>query len=422
MAEEEQNHIDDENVGTLSASSSIKGFLDVMYERDYRLHNNKVSAVLLATYYLANFFYSLILTIVSKVRNEDSTYCLVYMNFSITCFILEEVLNVIKYCYNRKHTTQHGQAMRENDYYDKRWSILVNYVSLLLGEFLIYPILICTLYGFINEKAWQFNSVKSGCYFIFFLYSVIMDALYMKFYVICLVIGIVGTSYAKYELIRPRKVEWKYLNPVYMTIPFTIMTALTHWFMIGIIGVRIYVDNFTPENNSTNDSVPNTGDYKVKAYTGYMIACTMFLPIASWIVYIIINKLSFYEVYSTIYHLNNGADDMPPEVSLKDKIFPVSKDHLVYTATLILTVLFFIPLFIAFAVGSFLPDFDSSEFDSSVKDAIKVLGICYIILFVLSNPQAVVIFILSLIISIMAILTVSINTFIHCIGKKFIKT
>jgi len=250
----------------------------------------------------------------------------------------------------------------------------------------IYPLVICDLHGFVNE---QFDG-EGSAFFTLLVIGVTTDAIFTRYYMVWLVIRVICASYAKYdELLRPREVKWKrYFTPVYLTIPFAVMTALTHWFMIGIIGVRIYVDNFTPEKDSR---VPNTGDYRVAPYTGYMIACGIYLPIVSWIVYIIINKLWFYEVYSTINHLNNGADHMPPQDSLKMKSFATIKDPSSYIAAVFLMV-----PFIVFTVAIFLPDYDSSEFDvaSGARIALLVLGLCFIICFLLANLQAAIIFIM----------------------------
>ena len=99
-----------------------------------------------------------------------------------------------------------------------------------MGEFLIHPIFVCTLYGFINDRTWRFDNRISACNFLFFLYGVIMDALYMKVIVILCVIKVVRT------------IDDEHLLPhhEYETIMFAIMIALTHWFMIGINGMRIF--------------------------------------------------------------------------------------------------------------------------------------------------------------------------------------
>ena len=202
-------------------------------------------------------------------------------------------------------------------------------------------------------------------------------------------VRIVRASYAKYdELARPTLVEWKrFFTPVYLSIPLAIITALTHWFMIGLVGARIHVDNFTPDNDDINSSIPDTGDYRVAPLTGCMIGCTIYLPIVSWVTYIIINKLWFYEVYSAISQLGNGADCMPVQDTWDEKLFAFIKDLRAY-----IVAVFLIAPFIAFTVGAYLLDYDSSEYEvaSSARDVIQGLAPCYIVLFIFSNLLAVV--------------------------------
>ena len=151
-----------------------------------------------------------------------------------------------------------------------------------------------------------------------------MDALYMKFYVIWLVIRVLRVSYAKCDESRaPSTVESISKAEGKRFFVLAITTALTHWLMTGIIGVRIYVDNFaiekdvtnssvnfTIQNDEINSSIPNTGDYRVTPFTGFMIACTIYLPIVSWIVQIVYYGRFFYEIYSAIHQLNTGAKFM----------------------------------------------------------------------------------------------------------------
>ena len=201
-----------------------------------------------------------------------------------------------------------------------------------------------------------------------------MNALYMKFYVIFLVIRVLRASYIKYdELARPTIVEWKrYFTPVYLSIPLAFTTAITHWLMTGIIGVRIYVDNFTPQNDDTNSSIPNTGDYRVAPLTGYMIGCTIFLPILSWITYIILNKLWFYEVYSAISQLKSANHMHLQDIWDENryvwdkKLIDFITNPLAYIAIVCL-----MASFIAYTVGTYLPDYDSSEYEvaSSARES-----------------------------------------------------
>ena len=393
--------------GTQNASNSFSGLLDILHEQrklPWNSIKNRIYKLGLFIYYFVNFVYSIVALAVQK---DHLAYHIVYIFICFTGFVFELIIMTVnvKKCLiqssgmerdtmqNRSnqigHTNQPQQAWTTNqqvqDYHRKAKSVFLDYAVSSLGELLIYPILICNLYGVINERAWHFDNGISVCNFLLFLYSVIMDALYMKFYVTWLVvIRVVCASYVKYdELKQPTQVEWKrYFTPVYLSIPLAIMTVLTHWLMTGIIGVRIYVDNST------------AGDYRVAPLTGCMIACTIYLPIVSWITYIIINKVWFYEVYSAINQLGNGADCMPEQNTWDKKLFDFIHKYLSYIAAV-----FLLLPFILFSVGCYLPDYDSSQFEvaSSARDAIQGLAPCFIILFLLSNIQAAICFIILII-------------------------
>ena len=291
---------------------AFNGFIDIMYETKklpWSVAKSMIYKMGLFVYFFLNFMYSVF---AASVQGGQHAYCLVYMSISLIGFIFE--FNVMIITIN-KYLTQccdvkDGKIQRSRDdeqVQDSRHkgkSVFIDYVISSIGEFLIYPTLICVMYGFINERSWQFDNKIHVCNLILLVYSVIMDALYMKFYVIWLVIRVLRASYAKYdELLTTRKsnLEW-YRFSVYLIL-LAIFTALTHWLMTAIIGVRIYVDNFTTKKdvtNDTNSSIPNIGDYRVAPLTGYMIGCTIYLPIVSWIVRIIYYE-SFYEIYLAIH-------------------------------------------------------------------------------------------------------------------------
>ena len=430
------------NMGIRNATNSFSGFLDILYEQRKlpgSYAKKMVHKLGLFIYYFVNFIYPIVAFAVQK---EHLIYHIVYTCICFTGFLFEVIVIILdaKICLSQRSSSNSSvedmtqittyqvgntdkpkegwtvdEPVSQQDYYYKTKSIVLYYLISSLGEFLIYPTLICVMYGFINERSWQFDNEVSVCNLILLVYSVIMDALYMKFYVIFLVIRIVCVSYAKYdELLRSRQVEWKrYFTPVYLSILLAITTALTHWLMTAIIGVRIYVDNFTTEKNDTNisinftiekddinSSVPDTGDYRVAPFTGYMIACTVYLPIVSWITYIILNKLWFYEVYSAIHQLSNGrVDHMPEEDTWDEKLFAFIKDyhHTVYhRLQSYIADLFLLLPFIVFSVGTYLPDYDSSEYEvaSSARNVIQELAPCFIIFFLFSNLQAVISFII----------------------------
>ena len=260
------------------------------------------------------------------------------------------------------------------------------------------------MYGFVNETAWEFGSAIAVCNLVFFSYSVIMDVIYIKFNLTLFVIRTTRASYDKYDKLKQTpttKVEWKrYCTPVYLTIVLAVLIALTHWLMMAIIGVRIYVDNFTIDKDDINNAIPDTGDYKVAPFTWYMMVCTIYLPILSWVAYIRLNRLWFHEVYADINQLNVRANQMPPHDTWDKKLLSFVKDPSAYIA-----VVFLMLPFVAFTVGAFLLDYDSSDYEvsESARNCLQDLGVAFIAFFALSNLQASIFFII-LVAAIIAVL------------------
>ena len=78
--------------------------------------------------------------------------------------------------------------------------------------------------------------------------------------------------------------------------------VLMHWIVLAIIGIRIYVDNFSQRKPDDDQQMqeaqempdkPETGDYSCTSYTRYMIFCGAYLPFISTAVYILLNKYWF---------------------------------------------------------------------------------------------------------------------------------
>ena len=197
---------------------------------------------------------------------------------------------------------------------------------------------------------------------------------------------IVKATYNKYdELELSTRKDWvtklcRHLSPFSLVLPYAIIQVLVHWLMLVIIGIRIYVDNFARKINDTTEI--DTGEYKTTPYTRYMVFCGGYLLIASAFVYLVLNKYWFFEVYNFI------STEQHYTVPLSVKLLAFMRDPMAY----ILVVLQVVP-FIPFALGSFLPDYDNSEFEvaSGLRTAAHVLGWCFIGFFLLSNMQAVII-------------------------------
>ena len=412
--------VDNENLieGLQNASNTFSGFIDIMHDKKklpWGFAQNTIYKLGLCTYFFVNLIYSIVAT---SVQRDQLPYHLLYVCISFIGFVIE--FGVIIIVTTRKCCTDDGDDINDGEfhradqqvqaYYRHARNVLVDYVISSIGEFLIYPTLICVLYGFINERSWQFDNGIHICNLIVLAYSVIMNALYMKFYMIFLMIKVLRASYIKYdELAQPTKVEWKrYFTPVYLSIPLAFTTAITHWSMTGIIGVRIYVDNFTPQNDDTNSSIPNTGDYRVAPLTGYMIGCTIFLPILSWMTYIILNKLWFYEVYSAISQLKS-ADHMHLQDKWDENRYVWDKKLIDFITNPLayIAIVFLMISFIAYTVGTYPLDYDSSEYKvaSSARESIHILGFCFIGLFLLSNLQAAIIFTIIVLVIVVLILS-----------------
>ena len=414
--------------GKQNATNSVKGFLDVLYDEKklpWSFAKKLIYKVGLLVYYLINFIYSVVAI---GVQANHIGYHLAYLFISLVglAYELTDITIdirkwVIQYKKNKVENTgnqpRQGWAEGEDNmslasvesneqnapqdidssvssqpqipYKKKAKGAFIDYVLRSLGEILIYPTFICVFYGFINEKAWEFNNGLSAFYFLLFLYSFVMDAVYVKFYMIWLLIRIVRASFTKYDELREKELKCtRFFTPVYLTIPFAILLAIVHWFMIGIIGVRIYVDNFTPDHD-TSGTEPNTGNYTVAPYTLYMIFCAVYLPIASWLVYIRLNKFWFYEIYSLINQFSATPADYIWTLPWNMKLTAFIVDPVSY-----FVVIFLMVPFIVSVVATYLPDYDNSDFEvaSSARNAVQGLGPCFIIFFLLANLQASIIF------------------------------
>ena len=406
-AEPEVRQDTEENLHT---PNSFNGFIDILYRNEFEMFpwscvKVNIHKVGLLVYFFTNFVYSIV---AAAVQGDNLSFYLVYIFMSLLGFIFELFSIMMLQCKERilsnDSEDETGSSLLINqqdiqaDYRHKTKRVAAIYVLFLLGEVWIYPILICTLYGLINERAWRFDNGISGCNFLFFIYSVMMDAVYLKFYLVHFVIRISHAlyEYARHNELWPTELTWRrFITPIY----FAIVTALTHWLMIGIVGVRVYVDNFTPkkyddtddnfiDEDDTNSSIPNTGDYRVVPFTWYILACTIYLPIASWATFIRLNKLWLTEIFSAINTLNTGNHSVPTQYTLYKKLFAFICDPLAYIAIVLL-----MSPFVVFTVGAFLLDYDSSYYEvaSSARISIQVLAVCFIIFFVFSNLQATII-------------------------------
>ena len=261
---------------------------------------------------------------------------------------------------------------------------LGEFVKDMLEEIIIYPSLICNLYGFVNERGWEFNSAFDGFDFLLTLVSFFMDAIWAK----------INHIYVLYQLVKStvniqeRNKIYSYITPFNLFVPFSAGLAVAHTLMVALIAIRIHADNF---NTISHKNESGKGDYSVAPYTRYMIFCGAYLPLMSGACYIILNKHWFLQI-SWILH--NGEDachkmhylniiSMPTRV----KLFGFLRDKYAYIA-----VATFAPMFIAFHTGGFLRDYDPDVLPKGALAAANVFGTLFVLVFGIINIQAGIIF------------------------------
>ena len=233
------------------------------------------------------------------------------------------------------------------------------------GELLLYPSIICSLYGFLNERSWDSGNTAAIIYFVMLIYSGVMDAIYTKFTYMVFLARIIHKITKEVRNLYERKKRDR-IDSSYLLGFFALLLMLTHWLMLAVTGVRIYVDNIT------------TGSYESSAFTSYMIFCGLYLPIVSIVVHFLLNRNQYLQIF---WLVKNRFYTFPNSLNL----FACLKDWFSYVA-----VAFLIVPFIPFAVGSFLPDNNNSE--PVPRDTARGLGVCVIIFFLLSNFQAAILF------------------------------
>ena len=114
----------------------------------------------------------------------------------------------------------------------------------ILKESFIYPAVICSLYGFINERSWQFDNALSGIHFLMFLFSLCYDALYTKPKYIWAIQKIISSLCYELDEDETKCIMKCCLSPLLFT-PHLLLLILIHWLTLAIIGTRIYIDNFS---------------------------------------------------------------------------------------------------------------------------------------------------------------------------------
>ena len=415
---------------------SLKGFLDILYlqkKLPWGLGAKILYKFGLLFFFLVTFLYPTIIFIMEKEHASYNIVCGIFSFIGLGIEIYEitpDIYHYIKQFKERRRALNAGNSenrinviaeetnateeqtnatsTEEVNYIKKTMKMFKEFVIDSLGEILIYPSIICGLYGFVNERGWEFSNGFVIVDFVLLLYSVLMDAIYAKLYHIWILIRVVRASYQAYDQSESVNLNaWKALerliSPFTMIVPFAFTLVVTHWLVLILIGIRIYADNFhvKKDNSGIPEEEPKSGSYETTPFTRYMIFCGAYFPVASMLVYVILNKYWFLQIYWLIknkgkftYNSRNDAKILQKYHYIKHmpfgpKTMAFFRDPIAY-----FSVFFLIGPFIAFTFGATLTDYEglSLHLPSKVTSAADRIGAGFIIFFIISNFQAVIIF------------------------------
>ena len=345
----------------------------------------------LLIYFLSTFIFSIVRF---AIKQDPLVYNIVCNSVTFIGLVIGSctlACKLYKCCTKVKHKIIRVRPENYDDNEDEDIDTLKELALDILKEIFIYPAVICSLYGFINERSWQFDNALRGVHFLMFLFSLFYDTLYTKLKYIWAMRKVILCCDKSDE----SECTMKCCLSIFLLIPHLFLFILVHWLTLAIIGTRIYIDNFSTKldqgntsetsgypfesyriyaDNFTTGNVSETGGYEVAPYTAYMISCGIYLPVASVIVYIILSRGWF-----------DDEIDSPCE-----QMFHFVYDPAAYIATIFLMV-----PFIAFCVGIYLPYYDSTvKVDANARDAAGILGMVFFLAFLLFNIKATVIFVI----------------------------
>ena len=245
-------------------------------------------------------------------------------------------------------------------------------ISIILNEILLYATLICTLMGVISERTWELQNALNYFDCLLLVYSIIMEVLVPRLYYIRWINGAINTLLTEYFSARNmKKYVWscngmctRCVTPLRFTPMFVILVILLQFFMLGLISVRIYADNYLAQTNITRNGteyiteemIPEEGTYHVRRYTWYTIIGGIVVPLLSVATYFIINQ---YWVWQPLHYTGQHRSKFVPKNTMigsmtdADKWIIFAFDPIAWVAMVLL-----LASFIAFCVFAAGNDYD----------------------------------------------------------------
>ncbi|XP_013382616.1 uncharacterized protein LOC106153289 [Lingula anatina] len=175
-------------------------------------------------------------------------------------------------------------------------------------EILLYPIIVCDLYGLVSEQSYSFGSWESVISMLLLIFAMIelIFTYSVRMYMLIVVFKIMED---KVDGIRQcgalcfGGIQWRYVSNI-------IGNVVVFVLMIAILGIQIQVDNTV------------LGELHVSGAAGFMIACTILLPICNVAIFLAINMHAVMELlYKVDIHFAEMHPGTREEFRVKHNLF-----------------------------------------------------------------------------------------------------
>ena len=245
-------------------------------------------------------------------------------------------------------------------------------ISIFVNEILLYAAVVCTIMGVINERTWEFKSTLNYLDCILLVYSILMEILVPRLYYIRWITGAISKLLTEYFDARNMNkfvcscsgMCSRYVTPLSYTPMFVILVIMLQFFMLVVISIRIYADNYFAKTKTTINGteyteetmIPEEGMYHVRRYTWYTIIGGIVVPLLSVVTYFIINQ---YWLWQPLQYTGQHTSGFVPQnsmigtMSYADKLMIFAFDPIAWVAMILL-----LASFIAFCVFAGGSDYD----------------------------------------------------------------
>ena len=133
-------------------------------------------------YYMATFIYSIVQFALKQEPLPYNIACMVFSFIGLVVTSCTFAWIIYKHCKGEQYTINPSQPDHElkndkqekdedEDFENLDTDTLKELALDIMQEILIYPGIICSLYGFVNEKAWEFDNALDVFHLLLFLFN-----------------------------------------------------------------------------------------------------------------------------------------------------------------------------------------------------------------------------------------------------------